>query len=136
MNCRATGFVQKNTANTSFSIDQNDGSNLISIDRYLNKQGLDGSGVKVLVDTFLDVNSTYFYDPNHPKVTFNEFTNGHRKIDYISTLETAQIQKNDHRTHTAGSIAGMALNDSDSSSYYNGCAPSTRLSFFSDNGRL
>lgn len=137
LNCRATGFVQKNADKASHSIDNNDGSHLISVDRFLNKQGLDGTGVKVLVvDTYLDTNSTYFYDPNHPTVKFNEFTNGHRKIDYVSAIEEwAQMRKNDHGTHTAGSITGKALKDSDSSAYYNGCAPGSRLSFYCDNGR-
>lgn len=136
LNCRAAGFVQKNTDIGHVTKDDHDGSNLVSIERFLNKQGLDGTGVKVLVsDTYLDTNSTFFYDPNHPHVPFNEFINGHRKIDYISALDSAQVRNNDHGTHTSGSISGRALNDDDSSSYYNGCAPGSRLSFYCDNNR-
>lgn len=136
LNCRATGFTQLNADKATVSIDETDGRNIVEVDRFLNKQGIDGTGINVLVvDTFLDTNSTFFYDPNHPNVELNQVVKGHRKIDYISVLDTAVMVNNDHGTHTAGSITGRALNDTTSAAKYNGCAPNSRLSFYSSTYR-
>lgn len=67
LNCRASGFTQKSTDKAT--VTKTEKESIVEIERFLNKQGLDGSGVKVyVVDTYLDTNSTFFYDPKHPNV--------------------------------------------------------------------
>lgn len=69
------------------------------------------------------------------KLKQNQLIEGHRKIDYISVLDEAEMANNDHGTHTAGSITGKALNDESNEAKYNGCAPNSRLSFYSSTYR-
>lgn len=69
LNCRASGFTQKKKNADKATFTKTEKESIVEIERFLNKQGLDGSGVKVyVVDTYLDTNSTFFYDPKHPKV--------------------------------------------------------------------
>lgn len=136
LNCRISGYVQKNSDKPIISLDDSDGSHIVEIDRFLNKQGLDGTGVTVLVDdTYLDTNSTFFYDPKHPNVEFNTILKDHRKLVYLDVANPGLTSDNEHGTHTAGTVSGRALDDSSSSSKYNGGAPGSKLAFYASQER-
>ena len=133
LNCRVSGFTQKNTYESS-ALTNSDGSHIIDFNRFLNKQGLDGTGVTILVaDTFLDTNSTYFYDPECPKVEINKKITNHRKLVYISATGKEPCFDNEHGTHTAGTITGRALNESSPAAKYNGNAYGSKLAFYTSN---
>ena len=80
--------------------------------------GLDGQGQTIaLGDTGVDYDSCYFHDPDHP-VPVNTFDAAHRKIlTYITVDDPKSKQKRKavpgdhmgHGTHTAGSVAGHAV---------------------------
>jgi hypothetical protein len=88
-----------------------------SIDRYLEARGITGrNSTVVIVDDFLDVTSTFFYDASAP------VGRGHRKIVYS---EFATPENESHGTHIAGVVAGDSPEEN--AAPYNGVAPGARI---------
>lgn len=94
--------------------------------------GLFGEDMLIgLSDTGIDVNSCFFYDPDHP-VRFNseEEDTKHRKIAlYIPFSNNKEDGSEAHGTHVAGTLAGMVEGDNDLSPY-DGIAYKSRIVFF------
>lgn len=102
--------------------------------RYLNDKGLKGTGTIVgVADSFIDTNSTFFYDSKYPgKLEHGRIYDDHRKmviiIDSPASLgEKADYKIGEHGTHTSGSAVGSALESSVSA--FNGIAPDAKLAF-------
>ena len=80
--------------------------------------GLDGRGQTIAVgDTGVDFDSCYFHDPQHP-MPVNSFNAEHRKILTYITVDDPKSKQHKkavpgdhagHGTHTAGSVAGHAV---------------------------
>lgn len=130
-NNRAAGFTQFNTLKAKLSGKSND---VITIDRVLEAKGLNGEGQVILVqDTYLDPNSTFFYDPNHQNFQKNHYYDDHRKIAVIfDDFDYKTPRKNEHGTHVAGCAAGAShLSSSESDlPLYDGTAPKAKISFY------
>lgn len=131
MNNRISGFTQSNTRTCHLSGPSN---NIIEIDRPLNLNGLDGNGTAVLVDdTFLDYNSTFFYDPEISEFQLNHLYDNHRKIKILFDPNmNSHMNENAHGTHVAGTSLGKSHLSSETSDMplYNGIAPESKLVFY------
>ncbi|KAK8857613.1 hypothetical protein M9Y10_016018 [Tritrichomonas musculus] len=130
-NNRAAGFTQFNTDKPIIAGLSND---TIVLDRHLESKGLTGKGQIVLVeDSYLDPNSTFFYDPQNPLFEKNRLYSDHRKLVYIFEDEVyKKPTANEHGTHVAGCAAGSShLNKSESDlPLYNGVAPDAKIAFY------
>jgi subtilisin family serine protease len=116
----ASGFSQFNTRTLNANF---------SFDRYFEAQGITGAGTVVTVwDTYLDTNSTYFYDKDHP-VRNGTVNTEHRKVVYHWWHAEKQLEWGDHGTHTSGTVAGVATDSNSEAAEYNGVAPGARLAF-------
>lgn len=94
--------------------------------------GLFGEDMLIgLSDTGIDMNSCFFYDPDHP-VRYNaeEEDTNHRKIAlYIPFSNNKEDGSDAHGTHVAGTLAGKVEGDKDLSPY-DGIAYKSRIVFF------
>lgn len=123
MNRWAGPVVQSWERGNSFYPDEN---GQIVAEKYAAEMGLDGTNVTVtILDTGVDVNHTFFYDPEHAFVVNK--TLKHRKIKRYWAFKDDTDTKGGHGTHCAGTIAGNAYCDGCSESYYNGVAPNATL---------
>lgn len=126
MNSMAAGFTHNNTYHAE-AID-----NIVVMKRVLADHGINGDGVNIIVtDTYLDTNSTYFYDSNYPSLEYSKYYDEHRKISVIyHNFDKYQetMGANEHGTHTAGSVAGKSTSSSDSA-LFNGIAPNSKIAF-------
>jgi subtilisin family serine protease len=114
------GFTQSNTR----TLNSNG-----SFDRFFENMGIDGSGTVVtLWDSYLDTNSTFFYDPDHP-VPNNTLVPKHRKVLYNFWHKELAPEYAEHGTHTSGTIAGVAGCLNCTAAQYNGIAPGAKLAF-------
>lgn len=106
-------------------------NDIIVIDRYLESKGLNGQDQVILVaDTYLDPNSTYFYDPKFPLFEKNQYYSDHRKISIIfEEYEYSQPHANEHGTHVSGCAAGSAYIESNWS-LFDGVAPKAKIAFY------
>lgn len=96
------------------------------------KHGLSGEDMLIgLSDTGIDVNSCFFYDPDHSiRYSAKEKDTNHRKISlYIPFSNNKEDGTDAHGTHVAGTLAGMAEGDNDYSPY-DGIAYKSRIVFF------
>ncbi|KAK8864751.1 hypothetical protein M9Y10_010274 [Tritrichomonas musculus] len=130
-NNRAVGYTQFNTQNAKLSGKSKD---IITIDRTLETKGLTGEGQSVLVlDVYLDPNSTFFYDPKHPLFEKNQYNQDHRKILVIhDDYSYKPLKVNEHGTHAAGCLLGSSHLSPDESDIhlYNGAAPNAKIAFY------
>jgi hypothetical protein len=117
MNRLGVGYSQSNTnqlnANGTFT-------------RFLDNEGLTGENVVVtVIDSSLDLESIYFYDPNHP-----EPGPEHRKV--LLSEGPGVSNYHEHGTHVCGTIAGHSLTQEGSA--FNGFAPLAKLVHFALTG--
>lgn len=128
-NSFATGFTQKN--NFNFSVQ---GQNILTIDRYLNNNGLNGEEqIVTVMDTPLDYYHSMFRDDN-TQFELNKFMPNHRKIVYYGfdgSLDDLKLRMSDseHGTHVCGTVAGKndCPNDKFGLNHYNGQAPEAKI---------
>ena len=127
-NNRAAGFTQFNTNKVRISGENND---TIVIDRYLESKGLTGEGQVILVaDTYLDPNSTFFYDPKIPLFERNHYYSDHRKLVVIQEdTEYTRQHTNEHGTHVAGCSAGSTHVQSNLT-VFDGVARQSKIAFY------
>ena len=94
--------------------------------------GLSGENMLIgLSDTGIDVNSCFFYDPDHSiRYRSDESDTNHRKIAlYIPYSNDKEDGSDAHGTHVAGTLAGQTESDNDLSPY-DGIAYKSRIVFF------
>jgi subtilisin family serine protease len=116
----AAGFTQKNTK----ILNSNGG-----FERVAEAKGINGSGVVVTVlDTYLDTNSTFFYDAA-VSIANDTYTPNHRKVVYNFWHEEWEPEYGEHGTHVSGTIAGQARVGNSTAAQLNGVAPGARLAF-------
>jgi subtilisin family serine protease len=98
-------------------------------DRLFQAHNITGSDVVVaIIDTYLDTNSTFFYDSDH-EIVNDSYTPEHRKVVYNFWHDDWVPEHSEHGTHTSGTIAGNATCGNCSMSTYNGIAPGSKLAF-------
>ncbi|OHS99916.1 hypothetical protein TRFO_33558 [Tritrichomonas foetus] len=121
MNRWNSGFIQKNQIPSD-----------LKIPRYFSEKGLNGTGqIITVVDSGLDLNSSYFSDPSE-KVEFDVVNKNHRKVVLYTCYGNDKDSTDMHGTHTAGIAAGQYLNTGNSSKnpekeLYNGVAFGSKL---------
>ena len=117
----AVPFVQDNSISEMLEIES---------ERRINAKGLNGEGITILVsDSGLDVNNTFFYDPETELET-NKILVNHRKVVYYGTNDDHFDQHECcHGTHVAGTVAGKAICTDCPETLYPGVAPSAKLAF-------
>ena len=118
-----SGFLQSRANYLEF-----DGKYLV-VPRTLHKKGLTGKGQIVSVlDSGIDSNHDFFYDPNYPEIGLLENPE-HRKIYKIaSTYNQDQKDKEGgHGTHVCGILAGKSLQEDSATGQYNGVAPDAKI---------
>jgi subtilisin family serine protease len=116
----ASGFSQLNTRTLNSDL---------AFDRYLQNQSITGQGVVVTVwDSYLDTNSTFFYDASHP-IENATIVAEHRKVVYNFWHAESEVEHGEHGTHTSGTIGGNATCWNCSAAQYNGVAPNVKLAF-------
>jgi subtilisin family serine protease len=117
----AAGYSQRNTR----ELDASRG-----FARVFEAHNVTGSGVVVtLIDTYLDTNSTFFYDPKET-VTNGTYNPYHRKVVYNRWHAERAIGFGEHGTHTSGTVAGRAVCSECLAPAFNGVAPGAKLAFF------
>ena len=100
--------------------------------RSLEDHGLNGTGVIVtLMDSFLDANLTWFWDPQFPSHPTETINPAHRKVVYYKMLDdmsegTKYIA---HGTHVATILAGTALSGDHNAELHNGVATGAKLAW-------
>jgi subtilisin family serine protease len=115
------GYTQRNTKVLNSAGD---------FDRLFQAHNITGSDVVVtIIDTYLDTNSTFFYDADH-EIVNDTHTPDHRKVVYNFWHDDWVPEHAEHGTHTSGTIAGNATCGNCSMSSYNGIAPGSKLAFF------
>ena len=133
-NSRAAGYTQFNSQ-TGLTLGSS--KDIVTIDRVLEKKGLTGFNETIMIaDTYLDSNSTFFYDPKHPEIENEKIIEDHRKIRYMFTTPISDKDKfNAHGTHVAGCAAGVShLSESESDMHlYNGVARDAKIAFSTNN---
>ena len=117
----AVPFVQDNGISKTLQIES---------DRKINAKGLNGEGITVLVsDSGVDVNNTFFYDPDTELET-NKYLPNHRKVVYYGTPDDHfDPDEACHGTHVSGIVAGKAICTDCPEALYPGVAPSAKLAF-------
>jgi subtilisin family serine protease len=116
----STGSSQLNTRTLN-----SDGN----FDRVLQQAGINGSGVVVkILDSFLDTNSRFFYDPDVPLQNAT-LTWNHRKVVYTFDDPRVTSSYAEHGTHTSGTAVGKALCENCTAAKFTGIAPGARLTF-------
>ncbi|EAY18352.1 Clan SB, family S8, subtilisin-like serine peptidase [Trichomonas vaginalis G3] len=101
-------------------------NNMYQTDRTITKMGITGKKqVVTIIDTVLDVNHTFFYDPYH-KVS-SSMNSQHRKVVKYFSLFDNHDAINGHGTHIAGIVAGKALESDSMQSLYSGVAEGAKL---------
>ncbi|OHT11025.1 hypothetical protein TRFO_19413 [Tritrichomonas foetus] len=98
--------------------------------RYMSDHGLTGQNQVIsIVDGGLDVNHSFFYDPNHPKFSFDVLNTAHRKIIFYDSYGNQKdSETSGHGTHVAGSAAGNSMCGNELS-LYNGAAFDAKIHF-------
>lgn len=128
-NAITAGYTQKN----SFDFKRLPNRGYYYIDRYLNLNGINGSGeIITILDTILDYTHSMFRDDN---VTFelNTPMPNHRKIVYYGydypQYFIDDMFDDEHGTHTAAAAAGKSNcnEDIENISYFNGIAPEAKI---------
>ena len=105
-----------------------DSFNRLVVDRKLQKAGLNGEGqIITILDTGIDTNHDFFYDPNYPDPPIDTTNLNHRKVVRIEPLADGIDYESGHGTHVAGIAAGSSLADDSAASLYNGAAPKSKL---------
>ena len=117
----AVPFVQDNSIAETPAIES---------ERKINAQGLNGEGITILVsDSGVDVNNTFFYDPNVELET-NKVLPNHRKVVYYGTSDDHFDHDSAcHGTHVAGTAVGKAICTDCPETLYPGAAPEAKLGF-------
>ena len=96
--------------------------------RYLKEHGISGEGLSVtIVDSGLDVNNSFFYDPDH-QFSFDILNRDHRKIILYNAYGNTRDATNGHGTHTSGTAAGKSMCNNEMS-LYNGVADDSKIHF-------
>lgn len=106
------------------------------IQRILHERGFLGNDqVVTIIDSGIDTNHTFFYDPDH-EMKYNQVFE-HRKIKYYSSKYADIFDDPDgHGSHVSGTAAGNAVCENNcTTSLYNGVAPEAKIAFI-DTGFL
>ena len=105
-----------------------DNFNRLVVDRKLQREGLNGDGqIITILDTGIDTNHDFFYDPNYPDPPIDTTNLNHRKVVRIEALADGEDYPSGHGTHVAGIAAGHSLTDDSAASLYNGAAIKSKL---------
>ena len=116
----SSGFLQTGVDTLEYS------DLLLRVPRKLQDLGLDGTDQIIsVVDTGVDIQHSFFYDPNN-NVQFETINNNHRKIIQYNT-KNDQTDINGHGTSVASVISGTPLNNNDANKLYEGVAPGSKL---------
>ena len=130
-NSMSAGFLQYHDVNYSPQVDTS--AKVLYYPRVLGDQGLDGRGITVaLLDTYLDVNLTWFYDPRYPQGPNETLNMNHRKVVYYKRVSNMSAGEKfvAHGTHVATTLAGKAYDGGDPTAHlYNGMAPGVKLAW-------
>jgi subtilisin family serine protease len=99
-------------------------------ERYLqDRLQLDGRGTVVtIIDSGLDANHSFFFDPDRPSVEMDTEDQLHRKIVYYDSFADDSDVAGGHGTMVAGTVAGNST-CRNGVSLYNGVAPGAKLVF-------
>jgi subtilisin family serine protease len=98
-------------------------------DRVFSDHGLNGSGVIItMLDSYLDVNSTFFYDPD-VEVLNDTYLPTHRRIAINVRDLNHTGTRGEHGTMTTGVAAGVALCTNCTAAEFNGVAVGSRIAF-------
>lgn len=94
-------------------------------------EGINGEGeIITIIDSGLDMKSTYFYDSEHPNFQFNKIQTEQRKVILYNTESGDNRDDSGHGTHVAGTASGKSSCQNCNAELYDGMAPNSKIVFY------